>query len=128
MIVVATNYVQHCWCWSDIKYAIVLDFESIVSYIVLFFLADVNPGCSDGDLLLKSVNPDYQTEPQYEGIVSVCLAGEWGAVCHHRHPDNAANEDEDKWGIAESRVACNQLGFVNLGECEKCLCTLNTSS
>ena len=49
--------------------------------------------CSDGDIRLVGGNTDN------EGNVQICYNNAWGSVC------------DDNWGIADTNVACQQLGF-----------------
>ena len=54
--------------------------------------------CSDGDVRLRG------TTKATEGIVEICINGEWGSVC-----DNG-------WSFRDAAVVCRQLGYHAQGE------------
>ena len=50
--------------------------------------------CTDGDVRIAP-------RPTPEGLVEICLEGEWGRVC----------DDSNIWSREEGAVVCRQLGF-----------------
>ena len=69
--------------------------------------------CSDGDVRLEGGSTEY------EGRVEICLKQVWGTICSRSF---AVQSWYNRWGVADGRVVCKQLGHQELGKSAHELC------
>ena len=68
--------------------------------MAIYFIIAVE--CDDG--MIQLVNGEKETE----GLLEVCVYGQWGTVCEHG------------FGIIEGIVTCRQLGFGGIEMIRSC--------
>ena len=105
------NYV--CILMSDEKFATICIHNahnhpcSLVLCIFMVFLSvgqTPAANCKNGDIQLVG---GFQDSDAADGIVEICIDGQWGTVC------------DDQFWFADARVVCRQLNYSDLGEQNK---------
>ena len=61
----------------------------------------VQSNCSDGDMRLVGGSNEYM------GRVEICINQVWGTIC--------SGSRFNRWGVADGRVVCKQLGHQEFG-------------